>query len=289
MKKIMRVIILITICFVCSGFVVYGENDEEKEIEYYIEESNKVVDYESLQETIDQLGIQQGSEELDFKQLVDEIIAGDYDMSITNMLATAGKTLFEEVFLHVNIMVQIVVVVIIIAIFSNFTSAFNGKYIGEIAFFITYLILASLIIQTFQLVSVLSVETINNVLIFMKVLIPSYLATVGLTGSVSSVFALYETVFIIIAFIEWVIITFIIPFINIIVILEIANNITEESMLSKLTENLRGVVSWVLKGMVICFFGLNLIQSLALPAVDTVANKSVKNAIDVIACRSVIS
>ncbi|MFP4698408.1 MAG: stage III sporulation protein AE [Eubacteriales bacterium] len=272
--------IWLLIFFLAFPINVLAEEDEK---EYINEQKEMAIDYDEIQNTIDELSVKnKNNQQIDFRQMTDEIISGDYNFSVMEILEWSFKAIFQEVFLNTDLMVQIIVITIIIAIFTNFTSAFNSKYIGEVGFFVTYLILSAILIKTFQLVGEISETTINNALVFIQALVPSFFATVSLSGNFTSTLMFHETTLLLIGIINYLILKIILPLINLIVILEIANNITEESILSKLTEIFKGAVSWILKTILVLFFGLNLLQSLTMPMVDTVTNKSIKNVMQVV-------
>jgi stage III sporulation protein AE len=271
--------LLVFLCFFLFPLSAHANDNND----YLENQKEMAINYEEIQTSIDSLDIELvDNQNLNFKQMIDGIIAGTYNLSLLNLFKLGMETLLQEVYANMDLMVQVIVITIIIAIFTNFTSAFSSKYIGEVGFFVTYLILSAILIRTFQLVSQISEQTINQALVFMQALVPSYFATVSLTGNFSSTLMFHQTTLMIIGLINWFILRFILPLINLIVVLEIANNITEEHLLTKLTELFKTGVSWALKTIVVLFFGLNVFQSLTMPMLDTVANKSIKNAMQIV-------
>ncbi|TCK98364.1 stage III sporulation protein AE [Natranaerovirga hydrolytica] len=274
-KSLWLIIIIICICPI---------NIQAQEYEDYIHtQQDRAIDYDNIQETIDGIAMEQVNEEsLNFRTLINKIISNELELSVMNLFKLGIESILEEVFLNKDFMMQLILITIIIAIFTNFTSAFDSKYISEVGFFVTYLILSAILITTFQMVSQVAETVISQSLTFMYALVPSYFSTVALSGSYSSTIMFHQTTLLLIGIIDWFILKALLPLINIVVLLEIANNITEEHILSKLTELIKGGISWTLKTITMLFFGLNILQSLTLPLVDTVTNKSIKNAMQIV-------
>lgn len=267
------------IMIICSLVVQAQENSLDEVIE---DQKKTIIDYNNIQDEINQLNIKDKNKNVSFKQLINDLITGKHDYSVMSTINYSIKLVFQEVFLNMDLMAQIIMITIVIAIFSNFTSAFSNKYISEVAFFVTFIILSAILMKTFQMVSTLSSDTIDKSVKFMQALVPSFFASISISGNFNSVFIFHETVLFIIYVINWIILEYIIPVINLIVVLEIANNITEENLLSKLIELCKSGVSWILKSILIFFFGLNILQGLSIPMIDTITHKSVKNAMQVV-------
>ncbi|WP_423248011.1 stage III sporulation protein AE, partial [Vallitalea maricola] len=72
-----------------------------------------------------------------------------------------------------------------------------------------------------------------NLQTFIKTLIPSLFAATALSGNYTSTFLYSQIMLIIINVVESIILRYVIPFVYVIIVLEIINSITEESILSK--------------------------------------------------------
>ena len=61
----------------------------------------------------------------------------------------------------------------------------------------------------------------------------------------------------------------VIPAVKIYVVLELMNYLTEEEMLSRMTELLKSGVLWVMKVLFTVVVGINVVQNLLTPVIDT--------------------
>jgi stage III sporulation protein AE len=89
------------------------------------------------------------------------------------------------------------------------------------------------------------------------------------TGSVTSI-AFYNMILILICIVELVIQSFLIPLVQVYMVIRILNDLSTEEYLSKFGELLHTVVVWVLRTMLGAVIGINLIQGLLAPAIDSV-------------------
>lgn len=81
---------------------------------------------------------------------------------------------------------------------------------------------------------------------------------------------------------EWVFLRIVLPLIEVYVILMLVNHISKEDYLSKLAGLLKTAVEWIMKTMLGLVIGMNLIQGMILPLVDTVKTSAVRKVISVI-------
>ena len=104
----------------------------------------------------------------------------------------------------------------------------------------------------------------------MRVLCPSYfLAVAFASGSVTSLF-FYNVILFLIYVVELVIVRFLLPVVNIYIMVRVLGNLTGEDFLSEFADLIRKAVSWILKTLLICVVSVNVVQGLLAPAIDAV-------------------
>ena len=95
---------------------------------------------------------------------------------------------------------------------------------------------------------------------FMRVLCPSYfLAVAFASGSVTSIF-FYNVILFLIYVVELVIVRFLLPVVNIYIMVLVLGNLTGEDFLSEFAGLIRKIVTWTLKTLLICVVSVNVIQ-----------------------------
>ncbi len=161
-------------------------------------------------------------------------------------------------------------IALLAAVFSNFSRMFQNRQISDISFYALYLLLIALAISSFEAVVNWVRGGIEALTAFMGVFCPLYFLAVSIArGSVTSV-AFYHLVLFLIFLTEALILNFLLPILHIYMMVRVLNYLSEEDYLSKFAELIEMAVSWILKTALACIVGLNVIQGLISPAIDTV-------------------
>lgn len=167
-------------------------------------------------------------------------------------------------------LVYVLLVAITAAVFSNFAGAFQNRQISDISFYITYMLLITLCLTSFQTSAAGLEDRLGSLLDFMRVLCPSYfLAVAFASGSTTSLF-FYNVILFLIFAVEFLIVRFLLPVINIYIMVRVLGNLTGEDFLSEFADLIRKIVTWALRSLLACVVGINVIQGLLAPAIDAV-------------------
>ena len=89
------------------------------------------------------------------------------------------------------------------------------------------------------------------------------------SGSATSIF-FYNLILFLIYISELVIVRFLFPVINVYIMVQMLGNLTEEDLFSEFADLLKKAVTWTLRTIVACIVGVNVVQGLLAPAIDTV-------------------
>lgn len=136
--------------------------------------------------------------------------------------------------------------------------------------FLVYLSVITVGIRNFQAAAVEVQHGLENLILFMRVLCPVYFVCMAVAvGSISAI-AFYNLALFLIFLVELVILKWIVPLIQIALLMEILNNLTEEEFLSKAAELLRLVIGWSLKSLLALVTGIGFIERIISPAADQV-------------------
>lgn len=147
---------------------------------------------------------------------------------------------------------------------------FQNCQISQTAFFLVYLSVITVGIRNFQAAAVEVQHGLENLILFMRVLCPVYFVCMAVAvGSISAI-AFYNLALFLIFLVELVILKWIVPLIQIALLMEILNNLTEEEFLSKAAELLRLVIGWSLKSLLALVTGIGFIERIISPAADQV-------------------
>lgn len=233
----------------------------------------ETIDYDLIQETLD--GLSEEGEGFQFEEYVSKLVRGEQDFSIKGIFSSVLSAIQLEFQDKLSTIGLFLAITIAASIFTNFSISFRNGQTAETGFFVTYLLLYSVLAATFFLSGDLVSSALSKVLDFMKVLIPSYAIAVAFsTGSASSV-VLYQGLLIMVTLVDILLIKIILPLIHLYMIVVLANHISQGELLSKTGELIHSIVKWSLKTLIGVVVGFSTIQSLITPAIDQVKRTAV--------------
>lgn len=93
--------------------------------------------------------------------------------------------------------------------------------------------------------------------------------SMAFSGQVTTAAGFYDMTFMLIYGMEWMMRYLIVPAVQIYMVLELMNYLTEEELLSKMTDLIKSGVAWVMKLLFTLVIGINVVQNLLTPVIDT--------------------
>lgn len=168
---------------------------------------------------------------------------------------------------------QIIVVALLFALFGKLLVTRQG-YVADMGFFMVYTGIVLLLLQSFTLIGSVVEEGVDRMVLFMTAFIPTYAATLMLSGNAASAGFFYEVAFGMIYLLEIVMKFVFIPGVHIYVLLIMMDHLFEESRFLKLAELIGSAVRGTLKFGLAAVAGLGVVQSILTPAKDRLATSS---------------
>lgn len=224
------------------------------------------IKYDEVQQVIDE--VLSSNDKINFEEYVTNLISGKTKFSLKQIGTDIKNGILNEFKGNIGTLTSLLSVAIIAAIFTNFSHAFQNSQVAETGFYVAYLLLFSVLTASFISAASLASNTISKVLDFMTVLVPTYFITVAFTSSASTSLVYYQATLFLITFVDALLIKVVIPSINIYLIISMANNLSKEDLLSKLSELMAVVIKWVLRSLLAVVIGFNAVQGLILPVAD---------------------
>ena len=178
-----------------------------------------------------------------------------------------------------NILVWMVILGIVSALLTHFIEIFDKHQIADLGFYFIYLLLAAVLLQAFMGVMETATDTITNIVTFVKLLIPTFLISVGLaTGSVT-VGASYQLLLFLIYCVESVLVGVVLPMVYAMCMLSVLNGIWPEEKLVLIVGLLEKGIGWILKAALGVVTGFSIVQAMVTPAVDAVKSSVFRKAV----------
>lgn len=217
-----------------------------------------------------------------FRMILQELMTGQF----SNVGHLLGKIVREQIsggiYENQQMLFKIACFAVIGAVFTNFAMAFSKEQVAETGFYLTYTLLMTLMMTSFMMTSTVVNEVLHALTKFMKVLLPAFCAALTFTtGSLLSG-AYYELMMAAIAVADWLMSTVIMKMIQMYVLTALVNHISKEDYLSKLSELLALLIRWSIRSVIGVILGINLLQTMLLPAIDRAKGTAVYKLISVV-------
>ncbi len=177
-----------------------------------------------------------------------------------------------------KIVTQILILAIAAAVFSNFVRVFEKNQISDIAFYMIYLLLFAILMRAFGELNHTVQTNLEQILHFMKLLLPAYFVVASLAAGSVTAMGFYELTLAAISAAQWILSCAVLPAIRLYVLFMLINYLGREDYFSKLADLIRQVLVWILKTLPAVVIGVQTVQALLLPAVDALKNSVWKRA-----------
>ena len=221
-------------------------------------------------------------EKRSMEEILRELMRGDLKPTGELVLGLIKEQMGYELTSHRKIWVELLVLILISAIFTNFSEAFQNRQISEVSFYILYLLMITICLQGFLITLDGVEERLGDLTEFMKVLAPSYCMAIAFSTGAASSLAFYNLVLLIIYVVNLVIVNLLLPMVHLFLMMKIMNYLTEEEYLTQFTELCRKLIGWILKILVGAVAGINIIQGMLTPAMDSLNRTILGRGVEVI-------
>lgn len=261
--------------------IVYASETEDVQI------SDKTQNMELL-ESMDFTDIDRMMEDLfpqermEFADAVRQIMMGNTDVGRDAIKEMLRERILGAWEVNRKSILYLILLAIASAVFIGFSDIFQTRQVSQISFYMIYLLVMGICLASFQAASEWMANGVHTLTGFMKVLYPVYFAAVTVAkGSISSL-AFYHLAIILIVVIEELLLRLIVPGIHMYVIIRVMNSLQSEDYLSKFAELLETAIGWGLKTLMGSMIGLNVIQGMLGPAIDTVKRSAVTRGMEMV-------
>lgn len=267
----MKRIVMILVCLSWGFFALpvsaetYGETEENS-----ILAEDDALDYSQVQQALDE--ILPETSKMSFSDLVTAFASGSVNEIFSGLKDYILDQLFYEVTYNWKTMGQMIGIVLISSVFTSFSMAFSKNSIADTGFYLTYMVLFTLLLTSFHTAVSVAEGLMENMLKFMTTLVPTFCLSLTLSGHLTTA-ALYQQLMLaVLTVLEWLVSRGILKLIHIFVLLSLINQLSREDYLSKLADFFHTIIGWTLKTILGVVLGLNVVQNMILPAFDTIKN-----------------
>lgn len=216
------------------------------------------------------------SDDISVKELFKEIIGGRLSLSPKEIVHSLVKAGLDEVYVCLKFMALITALAVLCSYLTGLKDGFGENGVSTAAFYICYIVIASVASAAFYRACDCVSSTVENISVFMKMIVPVVITTLVSSGAVVSA-SVFEPVLITIVEISVTVIeSVLIPLVMVTAAMNIVNNVSDRFKTQKMTNFINKCVKWGLCILLTIFVSTAGIQSIAASGADGLTVKLTK-------------
>lgn len=258
------------------------KNNESGDIEKILDEQIKSRDIKSIEEQLNKYSSKDINEIIpgyDPQKIISDASKGKFSFDVGGILGRIGSFLFKEIYINLNILIKLVVLAVLCSILKNLQTSFLSESVGELAFYVCYIVIVSVLIVSFSTALRLGKEIIDSMVSFVHAAIPVLLTFLMSNGNIISSGIFQPILFTIVEITATLIKGIFIPLIFLATILNIVDNISNKIQISKLASFFKTFAGWATGLILTVFVATVSVQGSLGAVVDGIAGKTAKFAL----------
>ncbi|MFY9175065.1 MAG: stage III sporulation protein AE [Peptococcia bacterium] len=214
--------------------------------------------------------------ELSLETMINSLKQGKLDLATKDILSGLKRYFFHEVTLNFSLLGKLLIIAVICAVLQNMQAAFEKGTVAKLAYFVCYLAIITLAINSFHVAVAAGLSAINKMTGFMQLLLPILLVVLTAMGNLTSVALFQPFLMAFLSFLGFLTKTIIFPLIYLTVVLSIVNHISENFKVTKLTGLVKQFTKVGLGLTLTLFIGVITVEGVAGGVVDGVSLRTAK-------------
>ncbi len=216
------------------------------------------------------------------KGLFEQVLTGDLVGAMTGLFQSVIEGFGAQLTGYKDILVWLLILGIASAVMGYFADVFDKHQISDLSFYVMYLLMTAVLLKCFAQAADTAVQAMENVVLFMKLLVPTYLLAVGAATGTATVSVSYQILLLLIYGVENILVAGVIPLVYSYCMLSIVNGIWIEQKLTMLIDLLAKTIRVVLKAAVGVVTGVSAFQAVITPVIDSVKASALQKTISAI-------
>ncbi|MFD2133503.1 stage III sporulation protein AE [Pseudogracilibacillus auburnensis] len=278
----LNVFLVTSLLFFMLPAVVQAETDQDEIMVVDQEEDldEKILDKLTLEQINDFWG-QISSEYGEFipdvsNKNVADLIKDDDSISLKSSFTGMIKFLLHELIINGKLLGNLIILTLFSVILQSMHAAFEKSVVSKIAYFVVYIVLIYITLNSFYLVFTYAKETIETMSNFMIALLPLMLGLIATSGQIITV-SFFHPVIIFLIHVSGILMTsFVFPLLYLSALLVIVSHLNEHFKATHLAELFKSVSLGTLGLFLTIFLGVMSVQGTATAIQDGVALKTTK-------------
>lgn len=226
--------------------------------------------------------LEEAGEENSFSGLIEEILTGEYSFSLEEWGEKLAEAAFGELRAQKALLTQLLLVVVLAAVLRNVSLSFHGRQVGDMGFYVCYMVLIVVILSTFFEITEMVVERIDQIGSVFTAMLPAFLVLAASSGNLTQTALMGPTMMGGCTLMVFAVKRLLVPAVFLAVGLAMTDCLSEKPVTGRLAELLKKGVSWSLKGFAVLFMLLLSLQKIGGGAVNSLAVRTAKIAVNAV-------
>lgn len=279
------VICLVFQLLVASGGFILAEEEEKTPVDIksdIINEQSKSSGIGTIKQQLDKYADDESRillEGYDPEQIIKDVSEGRFDFNFKSIANNALRFLFKELYQNLGILVKLAVLIVICALLKNLQATFLNESVGEIAFYVCYIVIVSILLVSFSTAVKMGSNIIDEMVGFMYATVPVLITLLVSGGNITTGGIFHPIMLMVVEVSATIIKNVFIPLIFLSTILTIVNNISDKIQLTRLASFIKQITTWALGTVLTVFIAIVSLQGSLGAVVDGVTSKAAKFAI----------
>ena len=254
-------VLFLILCFCCCiCVVVRAEQTTEEYTQQILTQQIEKLPFYDVDRQIEQ--IWQKTELPSFKDCVMNAITEGNLVDFKYLFSVFVQKLAGEITTQISMIKKILFIVLLSAILKNVNTSFQLKSVGELGFYVCYMVLIVVITATFYSQTDMVSNTVKNIETFFKAMMPVFMTLSIASEGYGQATVTAPAIMAGAAILTNIVCYGVLPAIVMVTSLEMINNISEKPMLNRFTKLFQGGISWGMKGIAFLFMALLSLQKL---------------------------
>jgi stage III sporulation protein AE len=253
---------------ILNAKTVYAEDNmmETGDIDRQLE----AFDFMEIQRAIDE-----NESDVSFGEIVKDALSGRLQLSPQDVFNAFLSIFFEEARNNAVLMRNLLLVCVLSAIINNLTNSFASKTVGELGFYVCFIVIMGIIMSAFGEGLKVAENLIGSLAVITRAGAPLFITLTVMSGSIGAhahASVLYAMTSAVTTFAH----SALTPLLTMGAALTCVNYITRRELLTNLSKLIKQVCEWSIKAVLFVFITIMSLQKFASPFLNSVAVKSAK-------------
>lgn len=208
------------------------------------------------------------SYDIDPEALLEQLLTGDVLGAMTGLFSGTIRELSVQAQGLRGILVWLLILGVASALMSHFVDIFDRSQVADLSFYLMYMLMAAILLKCFAQAAETARVTMENIVLFVRLLVPAYMTAVGLAAGSVTMSVTYQLLLLMIYGVEALLIGIALPMTQGYLLIAVVNGVWQEGKLSLLADLLEKGIGWLLKAALAVVTGVSVFQAAVTPMLD---------------------